>query len=392
MEKNLTTPSLSTTTKKTKNIYELTMITKPSQLQELIAKAKTAKAIALDTEFFWERTYYPRLGLIQLAISGDECYLIDPLALDDLRPLGELLANRNLVKILHDAGQDLAILYHATGSAAQNVFDTRLAAGFAGLPSTLSLSTLVQELLDINLTKNETRSDWLYRPLTAEQQAYANDDVRYLHALRLLLLSRITGPKIKSWLNEQLALYNNPHFYISDGSSRYQRLNASANLPPAGMTILKRLFDWREETARTSDKPRGHILPDSALLAIAHHPPTDIPALGDLGLSNLAMRRYGDDIIALCAEIANISDKVDKAVTRKNQRLSAKEKEIFQRLQDMIRLKSEILGIDPALVGNSDELRAVARFLAEGAPSAVNLRQFSGWRMTFLEDFFHNNG
>jgi len=370
------------------------MITQPAQLLELVAWTKSAEAIALDTEFFWERTYYPRLGLIQLAISGDECHLIDPLALEDLRPLGELLANRGVVKIFHDAGQDLAILCRATGTAAQNIFDTRLAAGFADLPSTLSLASLARELLAIDLVKNETRSDWLRRPLSAEQLAYASDDVRYLHALRLSLLNRIAEPKVKAWLYEELALYNNPHLYISDGSSRYQRLRSAARLPPAGLAILKRLFDWREETARASDKPRGHIIPDAALLAIAHQPPTDIPALRHLGLSSQAISRYGGAIVTLCAELGaetSATPEVVEAAEEKPWRLSAREKAIYQRLQDMIRLKSGILGIDPGLIGNSDDLRAVARFLADGALPAANSRQFSGWRLTFLEDFFHHN-
>ncbi|MDR3089411.1 MAG: ribonuclease D [Desulfobulbaceae bacterium] len=368
-----------------------TMITKTAHLLELVAQAKSAEAIALDTEFFWERTYYPRLGLIQLAVSGDECHLIDPLAVGDLRPLGALLANRGVVKIFHDAAQDLAILYRATGVAAHNVFDTRLAAGFASLPSTLSLAALIRELLDIDLAKTETRSDWLRRPLSAEQLEYAKDDVRYLHALRLLLLNRIIGPKVKAWLQEDLALYNNPHCYISDGSGRYQRLRGASTLPPSGAAILRRLFDWREETARADDKPRGHIIPDAGLLAIAHQPPADIPALRDLGLSSQAISRYGGAIITLCTETLAAPEKVATA-TEKTWRLSATEKEMLGRLQEMIRLKSDILGIDPVLIGNSDELRAVARFLAEGASPPEHLRPLSGWRMTFLEDFFHHNG
>ena len=365
------------------------MITTPAQLLELIARAKSAEAIALDTEFFWERTYYPRLGLIQLAVSGDECHLIDPLALADLRPLGGLLADRGLVKILHDAGQDLAILYRATGVAAVNVFDTRLAAGFAGLPATLSLASLVHELLGIDLTKNETRSDWLHRPLSAEQLAYAAADVRHLHALRLALLSRITGPHVKAWVDEELALYNDWHCYISHGSSRYQRMRMAANLPPAGIAVLKRLFDWREETARASDKPRAHIIPDASLLAIAHQPPENMAALRQLGLSSQAMSRYGEAIISLCAA-SGVPVEAETAA-EKPWRLSAKEKAIYQRLQDMIRWKSDSFGIDAGLVGNSDELRAVARFLADGTGQTANLRQLAGWRQIFLEDFLHDH-
>jgi ribonuclease D len=365
------------------------MITRPSQLLELVVEAQKAEAIALDTEFFWERTYYPRLGLIQLAIADDEQYLIDPLAIEDLRPLGEVLARRDLVKIFHDAGQDLTILHRATGVAAQNVFDTRLAAGFANLSSTLSLASLVRELLDIDLAKTETRSDWLRRPLSHEQQEYAKNDVRYLRALRLLLLRRITSPKVNAWLDEELALYSKPRADLADGSNCYLKLRGAAALPPAGAAILKQLCDWREETARASDKPKGHIIPDAGLLAIAHQAPANIPALRDLGLSSQAISRYGRAIIALCA--AAQAAPAERTAEEKPWRLSAKEKERYDRLRNMIRLKSQFLGIDPALVGNSDELRAVARFLVGGVAPAENLRQLSGWRMTFLEDFCHHN-
>jgi len=364
------------------------MITRLSQLLELAAEAKKAEAIALDTEFFWERTYYPRLGLIQLAIAENECHLIDPLAIEDLRPLAEVLAKPDVVKIFHDAGQDLTILRRATGVAAENVFDTRLAAGFANLSSTLSLAGLVRELLDIDLAKTETRSDWLRRPLSLEQQEYAKNDVRYLHALRLRLLGRIASPKVKAWLDEELALYSKPRADSLDGSHCYLKLRGASSLPPAGAAILKRLCDWREETARASDKPRGHIIPDARLLAIAHQPPANIPALRDLGLSSQAISRYGRAIIALCAAARAVP--AEETVEEKPWRLSAKEKTTYDRLRNMIHLKSQILGMDPALAGNSDELRAVARFLVGGVAPAENLRQLSGWRRTFCEDFFHD--
>jgi len=363
------------------------MITQFSQLLELVAEAKKVEAVALDTEFFWERTYYPRLGLIQLAVADDECHLIDPLAIDDLRPLGELLANRDVVKIFHDAGQDLTILHRATGIAAENVFDTRLAAGFANLPSTLSLVGLVRELLDIDLAKTETRSNWLRRPLSSEQLEYAKNDVRYLHALRLALLNRIVDPEVKAWLDEELARYDT-RADIADGSNRYLSLRVASSLPPTGAAILKQLCDWREDTARARDKPRGHIIPDAGLLAIAHQPPNSIQALHNLGLSSQAISRYGRTIIALCAAT---EARPEKPVEEKPWRLSAKEKEIYGRLRNTIRLKSQILGMDQALVGNSDELRAVARFLASGVAADDNLRQLAGWRMSFLEDFFHAN-
>jgi ribonuclease D len=161
-------------------------------------KARSKDAVALDTEFVWNRTYYPRLGLIQLALSDEECYLIDPLVIDNLDPFGELLADRRTIKILHDAPQDLAILYKATGYVPKNIFDTRLAAGFACLPASLSLGNLIEELLDIKLEKTATLTNWLKRPLDQEQIRYALDDVRYLRAARVIIINRIIGPEIKA--------------------------------------------------------------------------------------------------------------------------------------------------------------------------------------------------
>ncbi|MGW8195489.1 MAG: ribonuclease D, partial [Desulforhopalus sp.] len=206
-------------------------ITTESQLDALIKRALQTDAVALDTEFVWERTYYPRLGLIQMALSDEECFLIDPLTIKNLQPLGKLLSDRSVIKIFHDAPQDLAILQRATGTAPQNIFDTRLAAGFSDLSATLSLSNLIKELLDIDLSKNETRTNWLQRPLTKNQVSYALNDVRYLRATRILLLSRIIGPKIKSWLQEELNLLNNPATYSGPaGNTRYQKLRGASSL------------------------------------------------------------------------------------------------------------------------------------------------------------------
>ena len=135
------------------------MISAPAALRTLVDRLQEEAVLAFDTEFTWERTYYARLGLVQIAAADGRSFLVDPLAAGDLAPLGELLANARIVKILHDAPQDLMILRRATGVAARNVFDTRLAAGFAGLASTLSLANLLAETVDVHLAKAHTRAD-----------------------------------------------------------------------------------------------------------------------------------------------------------------------------------------------------------------------------------------
>ena len=132
------------------------MISTEEEFTSLIDRALRTDSVGIDTEFIWERTYYPRLGLIQLALSDEDCHLIDPLALEDLTPLGRLLGDFSVIKILHDAPQDLTILSRVTGVIPQNIFDTRIAAGFSGLSSTTSLVRLLHDLLEIDLPKTET--------------------------------------------------------------------------------------------------------------------------------------------------------------------------------------------------------------------------------------------
>jgi ribonuclease D len=364
------------------------MITTQTELQELIERARRTDAVALDTEFVWERTYYPRLGLIQLALSDEDCSLIDPLALRDLSGLGELLADPNVVKIFHDAPQDLAILSRATGSIPKNIFDTRLAAGFTGLPATLSLCNLIKILLDIDLKKTETRTNWLNRPLAAEQVDYALDDVRYLRAARILLLSSMIGPEIKSWLQEELSLLNDPANYKGNkDEERYLKIKDAGSLNPQGLAILRELAVWREEEARLLNRPRGHIVPDNVLLGIARKQLQSMAEIRtDTAISSRAADRYGDKIISAVQRGLDSQKSVELPINRAI-KLTKKDKEALARLNQLIQLKSEVQGIDPTIIGNSSEFKLLIKILNKSCESKM-LRQMEGWRKTFLKDFF----
>lgn len=370
-----------------RNQYDM-MITTQTDLHELIERARRTDAVALDTEFLWERTYYPRLGLIQLALSDEECFLIDPLVLQDLSALGELLADPNVVKIFHDAPQDLAILSRATGSIPNNIFDTRLAAGFTGLPATLSLSKLIKILLDIDLLKTETRTNWLNRPLAAEQIDYALDDVRYLRAARILLLSSIIGPEIKSWLKEELELLNDPATYMGHkDDERYLKIKDADSLNPQGLSILRELAVWREEAARSLNRPRGHIVPDTVLLSIARKQLDNIAEIRtETTISTRAADRYGEKIVAAVRR-GRASDRTVEPPMARTIKLNKKDKETLARLNQLVLIKSEVQGIDPTIVGNGSEFKMLVKILNKSCESKL-LRQMEGWRKSFLKDFF----
>ena len=250
------------------------MIDSPEALEALVERALQADCVALDTEFVWERTYYPRLGVVQVGFARDDSALIDAVALTDLSPLGRLLAAAEVVKVLHDAPQDLTILRRATGAYPRNIFDTRRAAGFVGLSATISLGDLLRETLGVSLTKTEARTDWLRRPLSPGQQAYAHDDVRFMPEARAELLTRARQRRREAWLNEELAAYDDPALYDErDPHEQYLRIGGAGRLSPPQRAVLRELTAWREEEARRRDRPRSHIIPDKALTALARRLP-----------------------------------------------------------------------------------------------------------------------
>jgi ribonuclease D len=364
------------------------MISTTQELEKLVARARQVDCVAFDTEFVWERTYYPRLGLIQLALSDEDCHLIDPLAIDDLSPLGALLADKNVIKILHDAPQDLAILSRVTKAIPANIFDTRVAAGFSGLPATISLANLISILLDIDLAKTETRTNWLKRPLDNKQLEYALDDVRYLRAVRILLLSRIIVPEIKQWLQEELDNLNAPDRYrTADDYECFRRIKGAGSMDRGSLAVLQELGAWREREARNLDRPRGHIVTDQALLSIVYARISSLEALEQSELlSPRKLKQFGKSIITRTKQGLSAPDGAGPQI-KKPVRLSVKEKGVYERLRSFVKLKCDMQGIDPFLIGTTAELKQLAKNLNDpGSPLPPRLT--GGWRKTFLEEFF----
>jgi len=246
------------------------MIKTDAELKTFVSRAMQSGCVAIDTEFVWERTYYPRLGLIQAALPSGECFLIDVPRFKNLSVLGELLSEKSVVKILHDAQQDLTILRRATGAYALNIFDTRLVAGFVGLSSNISLRDLIINTASVTLHKTETRTDWLKRPLSDAQLKYALEDVRYLPAARETLLSRVIELDREKWVREELVKYDDPSQYEDkDPFVQYQRLKGTGRFTRRDLAVLRELAAWRETEAITHNRPRGHIVKDESIVALA---------------------------------------------------------------------------------------------------------------------------
>ncbi len=357
------------------------MISVPADLRALADRLQEEAVLAFDTEFTWERTYYARLGLVQIAVADGRSFLIDPLAAGDLAPLGELLANARIVKLLHDAPQDLAILRRATGVAARNVFDTRQAAGFAGLGAGLSLGNLLAETLDVHLAKAHTRADWLARPLAPEELEYAADDVRYLPevAERLRVRARTAG--VEAWLDEERAALDDPETTAEKPPEEaYLRIRAAANLAPRSLAALRELASWREQAARAADLPRRWLLEDGELVAIA----AALPQTPDgLKLKPPAVARWGADLLAAVRRAQELAEADLPPPIFQPRRDAAFRKELDGALAE-IQTRSAARGVDPALVCSRNDLARLLQAGAEARPADHALLR--GWRAELAGD------
>jgi ribonuclease D len=339
--------------------------------------------VALDTEFVWERTYYPKLGVVQIGFSEEECFLIDVPALEDLSPLGRILADPEIQIILHDAQQDLTILRRATGAFPRNVFDTRCAAGFVGLSSVLSLSDLMRQVIDQELPHNETRTNWLHRPLSKKQEAYALDDVRYLPATRQTLLDHARKRHLEAWLQEELGGYDAPELYEErDPRLQFRRLKGAGRFSARDLAVLRELAAWREEEARYRDRPRSYIIPDKMLLTCVRRKPRSPAALKSVkGLSERKIRHYG----ALILEAIETGLAV-RAEERPQPLEPPRDKRPFREQLDLavahLKQKSMEQEIDPPLVATRSEIEKLVMEGRNAPPERHRLLR--GWRREFL--------
>ncbi len=234
--------------------------------------------IALDTEFLSQRSYRPRLCLIQIALADGGSALIDPLAPSlDMAALHAHINNPNILKIMHAGKQDMAILYHINGVPARPVFDTQIAAMMCGMGQDLSLKALVHKVTGKVIDKADQQSDWSQRPLKKRQMVYALNDVLYLPPVYTALRRRLEESGRLQWLEEECAnVLGTPENYTIAPQDAWKRLRLSgaiiARCQPRQWTLITDLAAWREAVAANRNIARGHILHDDDLLAIAAKP------------------------------------------------------------------------------------------------------------------------
>ncbi len=250
-------------------------------LRRLVEELLAVDRYALDTEFHRERTYWPRLALVQVAwqppgAQRPRVALVDPLAVSP-EPLAKVLTGGGLM-VAHAASQDLQVLQRACRALPVHLLDTQVAAGFLGYGSA-SLASLVDRFLQVRLAKGDRLTDWSRRPLSPSQVSYAASDVAHLLALADEISAGLAGRGRLAWAEEECAVMLRRPIGPADPAQAWWKLRDNRHFQGVSRGIAQEVAAWRELRARELDLPPRMVLPDLALLSIAHSPPSSITEL-----------------------------------------------------------------------------------------------------------------
>ncbi|WP_430462595.1 ribonuclease D [Thalassolituus sp. LLYu03] len=358
-------------------------ITSDETLSDACQRWLTEPYLAVDTEFIRTTTFYPEAGLVQIADSTG-CTLIDPLQIRDWTPFAEVLQHPLVVKVFHACAEDLEVCRRLTGVMPSPLADTQLGGAFAGLGGVMGFQRLVKEVLNINLPKEETRSDWLKRPLREEQVEYAVADVHYLYRLYPKLMSMLKKLGRQNWLSEDCDQLLLGAEKSEKAGAYYRRVKMAWKLRPQELLVLQHLVLWREEEARERNVPRNKVVDDNALWNIARFKSRHREQLAKAGVSPAIIREDGDTLLNIVDEVMA----ADKNAWPKqlDRPLSPQAGQWLKLLKEAVASKAEMLGIPPELLARKKALESLVRSGFPNGPFRLP-DSLSGWRKAEIGDY-----
>lgn len=361
------------------NLIPYQWIETNQQLAGICSKARTQPVVALDTEFVRTRTYYAKLGLIQL-YDGSTVSLIDPLAISDFTPFVDLLSDTNVIKILHSGSEDLEVFHHYFKQMPTPMLDTQIMAGFAGVGLSAGFAKLVQHYLDIELDKGASRTDWLARPLSAEQLQYAAADVWYLLPIYQKLNVELAKTPWQNAVQEESQSLCNKVSRPIDLEKAYRDITNAWQLNSEQLAILKLLAKWRVEEAIKRDLALNFIVKEQGLWKIAKDRPKHTSTLLEFMHPN-EVRIHGKKLLRLVEQGKAIPiENQPKPIMRIVDLIGYK-----QSLKALQRCLSEIVpnNLSPELLASKRQLNQLFSWFFYGKDPEKLPELLTGWRTEF---------
>jgi len=353
-----------------------TLIRTDSELAAKAAGWAEAPVLGLDTEFVRTNTFYHRLGLIQVADAGGS-RLVDPLAARDLSPLAAVFRSPG-VKVIHSASEDIEVFHRNLGALPEPLFDTQIAGAFAGAGAFLSYQKLVAAYLGVELAKEETRTDWMARPLSAGQLAYAAEDVAFLLPLYERLVAELEGLGRLSWVFEDSAALLDTSRFQEDDEGAYLRIKGAGRLDRRQLGALRILAAWRDREARRRDLPRNFVLKEPLLLDLAIRRPKLLKDLQKLPAYDQRQGARDAETWLALVQQAEETPESDLPPRIAGKPFSPAQREMENRLRDKVKERAAELNVPPEVLAPRRTLDALLR-LNQG-PEPRLPRELDGWR------------
>ncbi|MEJ8568525.1 ribonuclease D [Elongatibacter sediminis] len=341
-------------------------------LQMCASQWDSVDVLGIDTEFLRERTYRADLGLVQVS-DGHTAWLIDPLGISDLTPLAHMLQSPSVLKCFHSASEDLEVLWVTLNVSPSPMIDSQVACAMVGQPLQISYHAVISWLCEVELDKEQTRSNWLKRPLTEKQLHYAANDVVFLPLICRELIQRLETLGRSAWVEQDIDLMRRSSRTPPMPEHAWKRVKGAGRLNPQQLMVLRELARWREETAVARNRARGFVIPDAVMLQMARQRPENGTDLADIeGLHPTVIKRYGQTLLSLIENAAGTGNPPQPIPP-----LEKAQRQTLDALRTRVKQKGQELGVDPALLASRKVLEDLIRSQESGGELPERLR---GWR------------
>ncbi len=359
-------------------IHDAMYITTDEELSALCERLTSCDMLALDTEFVREKTYYHRLGLIQVASNGI-CAAIDPILVSNLQPFLALVKKPGVLKVFHAAKQDLEILYRLCGEVVKPVFDTQVAASVVGWGTQISFAKIVQKVTGKKIHKTETYTDWCRRPLSKNQIDYALDDARYLVPVYEKLVRVLKKLDRHDWVRAEFDFLEDPKLFTGPEPQKYYlKIKNTKHLKPRNLGILNQLAAWREGEAMKRDCLPKNVMRDEPLVEIARLLPRDVGSIASIrGVHHREVSKSGRQILQAVQKGLDLPEE-ELPVLPKPDGYSPR-RGVEELLAAYVQIRAEELRIEPSILADRKRIHSFVKTYELGQDLEDHFL-FRGWR------------